>query len=343
MGGGSWGFKAWARLHALPLRLSLTPIHPHTPPTHPKQPPSPPPCPQASARDNPIVLCDGCDCGWHIRCLAPPLAAVPEGDWFCPTCIQSQDCETCGLVEWVAPGGLAPAGAVGAEGAAAEGGGQALSPGGQQQQGRGKGRGKGKSRKRTAAAAAAAAPEEEEEKEEGGTRKPDDGCGQLTYCRDCGGLNHAGCMAGGACALCQAGLTQVESVLGCREVAGRQQAREYFVKFKGRSYRQCRWVSRRALARLNAPKLAAFGRESRDAANVEPTVQEQWTQVGRGEGGAPRGREWMHGGVARRRGSCVPECCCGVRAGRGPVACWRRARHGMQIALTWPWCRSTSL
>ena len=33
-----------------------------------------------------MVLCDGCDRGWHLQCLDPPLAAVPEGTWHCPAC-----------------------------------------------------------------------------------------------------------------------------------------------------------------------------------------------------------------------------------------------------------------
>ena len=35
---------------------------------------------------NEILLCDGCEAGYHLQCLTPPLAAIPEGDWFCPAC-----------------------------------------------------------------------------------------------------------------------------------------------------------------------------------------------------------------------------------------------------------------
>ena len=35
---------------------------------------------------NPIILCDGCDGAYHTACLPRPLAAVPEGDWFCHVC-----------------------------------------------------------------------------------------------------------------------------------------------------------------------------------------------------------------------------------------------------------------
>lgn len=34
-----------------------------------------------------ILLCDGCDDGYHTFCLVPPLTAVPKGEWRCPKCI----------------------------------------------------------------------------------------------------------------------------------------------------------------------------------------------------------------------------------------------------------------
>ena len=34
-----------------------------------------------------VLLCDGCPGEYHIGCLSPPLAALPEEDtWLCPTC-----------------------------------------------------------------------------------------------------------------------------------------------------------------------------------------------------------------------------------------------------------------
>ena len=33
-----------------------------------------------------MLLCDGCVAGYHIHCLSPPLAAVPDGDWYCADC-----------------------------------------------------------------------------------------------------------------------------------------------------------------------------------------------------------------------------------------------------------------
>jgi len=37
-----------------------------------------------------MLLCDGCDRGFHLKCLKPALKAVPEGTWFCPTCSTQQ-------------------------------------------------------------------------------------------------------------------------------------------------------------------------------------------------------------------------------------------------------------
>ena len=36
--------------------------------------------------DEYMLLCDGCDHGYHTYCLKPALQSVPEGDWFCQNC-----------------------------------------------------------------------------------------------------------------------------------------------------------------------------------------------------------------------------------------------------------------
>jgi hypothetical protein len=35
-----------------------------------------------------LLLCDICNAGWHTFCLQPPLAAVPDGHWLCPQCLE---------------------------------------------------------------------------------------------------------------------------------------------------------------------------------------------------------------------------------------------------------------
>ncbi|WIA12344.1 hypothetical protein OEZ85_012395 [Tetradesmus obliquus] len=42
-------------------------------------------CGQSEPEDC-LLLCDGCDAGFHTSCLLPQLSCVPEGDWFCPGC-----------------------------------------------------------------------------------------------------------------------------------------------------------------------------------------------------------------------------------------------------------------
>lgn len=41
--------------------------------------------------DDCLLLCDGCDRGCHMYCLKPKITQVPEGDWFCPTCIDQTE------------------------------------------------------------------------------------------------------------------------------------------------------------------------------------------------------------------------------------------------------------
>ncbi|KAL3641725.1 hypothetical protein CASFOL_012540 [Castilleja foliolosa] len=36
--------------------------------------------------DGNIVLCDGCDHGYHFYCMHPPRSDIPEGNWFCENC-----------------------------------------------------------------------------------------------------------------------------------------------------------------------------------------------------------------------------------------------------------------
>ncbi|XP_062100278.1 PHD finger protein EHD3-like [Humulus lupulus] len=36
--------------------------------------------------DDDIIICDGCDCAYHIYCLKPELTSFPKGQWFCRSC-----------------------------------------------------------------------------------------------------------------------------------------------------------------------------------------------------------------------------------------------------------------
>jgi len=36
--------------------------------------------------DDAALQCDKCDNPYHLKCLKPPLTAVPDGEWFCPEC-----------------------------------------------------------------------------------------------------------------------------------------------------------------------------------------------------------------------------------------------------------------
>ncbi|XP_068964024.1 PHD and RING finger domain-containing protein 1 isoform X1 [Petaurus breviceps papuanus] len=40
-----------------------------------------------SDREDRLLLCDGCDAGYHMDCLNPSLSQVPVNEWFCPECI----------------------------------------------------------------------------------------------------------------------------------------------------------------------------------------------------------------------------------------------------------------
>nr|XP_020450350.1 bromodomain adjacent to zinc finger domain protein 2B-like isoform X3 [Monopterus albus] len=37
-----------------------------------------------------LLLCDGCDKGCHTYCHEPTITTVPDGDWFCPTCVAKE-------------------------------------------------------------------------------------------------------------------------------------------------------------------------------------------------------------------------------------------------------------
>ncbi|CAH1403993.1 unnamed protein product [Nezara viridula] len=47
-----------------------------------------------------LLLCDGCDKGYHTYCFKPKMENIPEGDWFCHQCLNKakgeKNCVVCG-------------------------------------------------------------------------------------------------------------------------------------------------------------------------------------------------------------------------------------------------------
>uniref|UniRef100_K3YP80 PHD-type domain-containing protein n=4 Tax=Setaria TaxID=4554 RepID=K3YP80_SETIT len=41
--------------------------------------------------DESVLLCDNCDSEYHTYCLNPPLARIPLGNWYCPSCLSGQN------------------------------------------------------------------------------------------------------------------------------------------------------------------------------------------------------------------------------------------------------------
>ncbi|KAL0879840.1 hypothetical protein ABMA27_002379 [Loxostege sticticalis] len=40
----------------------------------------------SSDNEDSMLLCDGCDLGFHMQCLTPPLTEIPADQWLCPNC-----------------------------------------------------------------------------------------------------------------------------------------------------------------------------------------------------------------------------------------------------------------
>lgn len=47
-----------------------------------------------SDREDRMLLCDGCDRGYHMECLTPPITTVPIEEWYCPECTQRNSTRT---------------------------------------------------------------------------------------------------------------------------------------------------------------------------------------------------------------------------------------------------------
>lgn len=46
-----------------------------------------------SDREDIMLLCDGCDAGYHMDCLMPALTQIPEGSWYCDNYFASETSE----------------------------------------------------------------------------------------------------------------------------------------------------------------------------------------------------------------------------------------------------------
>lgn len=44
-------------------------------------------CFNCGKASSPLLCCELCPRVYHPRCLLPPLASIPKGDWFCPRCV----------------------------------------------------------------------------------------------------------------------------------------------------------------------------------------------------------------------------------------------------------------
>ena len=47
-----------------------------------------------------LLLCDGCDKGYHTYCFKPKMDNIPDGDWYCHECMNKatgeRNCIVCG-------------------------------------------------------------------------------------------------------------------------------------------------------------------------------------------------------------------------------------------------------
>ncbi|KAI8992425.1 chromatin remodelling complex Rsc7/Swp82 subunit-domain-containing protein [Pilobolus umbonatus] len=46
-----------------------------------------------------LMICDGCDRGWHTTCCTPKVDKVPDGSWLCPVCAKCRSCDVHGIKE----------------------------------------------------------------------------------------------------------------------------------------------------------------------------------------------------------------------------------------------------
>ncbi|CAO3659798.1 unnamed protein product [Rhizopus stolonifer] len=44
-----------------------------------------------------LMICDGCDRGWHTGCCSPAVEHIPEGEWLCQLCAKCHGCSERGM------------------------------------------------------------------------------------------------------------------------------------------------------------------------------------------------------------------------------------------------------
>lgn len=49
-------------------------------------------------REDRMLLCDGCDLGYHMECLDPPLSHVPVDNWYCSECDHNTSANSNGAI-----------------------------------------------------------------------------------------------------------------------------------------------------------------------------------------------------------------------------------------------------
>ncbi|KAL9552071.1 hypothetical protein MBANPS3_003964 [Mucor bainieri] len=54
---------------------------------------------KSAGDESTLMMCDGCDRGWHTGCCDPKVENVPEGSWLCQLCANCHSCDEHGMEE----------------------------------------------------------------------------------------------------------------------------------------------------------------------------------------------------------------------------------------------------
>ncbi|XP_076366314.1 bromodomain adjacent to zinc finger domain protein 2B-like isoform X2 [Tachypleus tridentatus] len=47
----------------------------------------------SGSNEETLLLCDGCDKGYHTYCFKPKMETIPDGDWYCYECLNKATCD----------------------------------------------------------------------------------------------------------------------------------------------------------------------------------------------------------------------------------------------------------